>query len=183
MSEAAPTSAAAPAVPASPSAPPKSKLLPILLALNTLLILGVGGAVFFLMKGKPSHSPSGGEQTEPSGPAPGPARAPTVSPSSLPGPTIRLPDFVIRLRNPEQDRFARISFEVEVTEELDKDKITTRMARIRDAYIRYLSDRTVEELRGSEGLERVKSELQEMLIELAPDARVRGLYISDFVVQ
>jgi flagellar FliL protein len=111
------------------------------------------------------------------------APPPPPVPSLLPGPTIRLPDFVIRLRNPEQDRFARISFEVEVTEEIDKDKIVKRQARIRDNFIRFLSDRTVEELRGSEGLERVKSELQEMLIEIAPDGRIRGLYITDFVVQ
>jgi flagellar FliL protein len=57
------------------------------------------------------------------------------------------------------------------------------MPRVRDAFISYLSDRTLEELQGAEGLSRTKDALQSKLRDLIPEARVRRLYISDFVVQ
>jgi flagellar FliL protein len=99
------------------------------------------------------------------------------------GPTLKLPDFVVHLRNPEADRYARISFEVEVLNEADKLAIAPYMPRIRDAFVTYLSDRTIEELGGSEGLGRTKKELLEKLEELVPGRRIRNLYVSDFVVQ
>lgn len=96
---------------------------------------------------------------------------------------VKLPDFVVHLRNPDADRYARMSFEVEVFGESDKDRINASMPRVRDAFISYLSDRTLEDLRGSEGLSRTKDSLQSTLRTLCPDARIRGLYIADFVVQ
>jgi flagellar FliL protein len=96
---------------------------------------------------------------------------------------VKLADFVIHLRNPEVDRYARMSFDVEVMNDSDKERLNANVPRVRDAFISYLSDRTLEELRGSEGLGRAKDALQQRLRELVPEARVRALYISDFVVQ
>lgn len=99
------------------------------------------------------------------------------------GPLVKISDFVIHLRNPEIDRYARLSFDVEVIAESDKDSLNAHMPRVRDAFISYLSDRTLEELQGAEGLGRTKEALQSRLRDLVPEARVRNLYISDFVVQ
>lgn len=96
---------------------------------------------------------------------------------------VRLADFVIHLRNPDADRYARMSFDVEVFGDSDKDRLNASSPRVRDAFIGYLSDRTMEDLRGSEGLTRTKDSLQTLLRQVAPDVRVRALYISDFVVQ
>ena len=96
---------------------------------------------------------------------------------------VKLPDFVIHLRNPDLDRYVRLSFDIEVFADPDKDKLNANLPRVRDAIISYLSDRTLEELRGSEGLGRTKDALQQKLRELVPEARIRALYISDFVVQ
>jgi flagellar FliL protein len=76
-----------------------------------------------------------------------------------------------------------MSFEVEVFADPDKDSLNAHMPRVRDAFISYLSDRTLEELQGAEGLGRTKDALQTKLRDLVPEARVRSLYISDFVVQ
>lgn len=181
MSEAAP--AANNTTPAAPPAggPQKSKLVPILLVTLIVVLLGAVGALSFLVLKSGTHKAAPEEHAE-TAEAKHEAPAP-VAHGALPGPTLRLPEFTVRLRNPEQDRFARMAFEIELTEEIDKDKITKRQARIRDQFIRYLSDRSIEELRGSEALERVKSELHEMLVEIAPDARIRALYLTDFVVQ
>lgn len=104
-------------------------------------------------------------------------------PGSVSGPLVKISDFVVHLRNPEMDRYARMSFDVEVLGESDKDRLNENLPKVRDAFISYLSDRTVEDLRGSEGLGRTKDALQTRLRELVPEARVRALYISDFVVQ
>lgn len=99
------------------------------------------------------------------------------------GPLVKISDFVIHLRNPEIDRYARMSFDVEVIAESDKDALNAHMPRVRDAFISYLSDRTLEEMQGAVGLGRTKDALQTKMRDLVPEARVRNLYISDFVVQ
>ncbi len=172
---AAPTSA--------PSAPPagrSSKIVPAFLVLNSLLLVGVLAVLILepsvLSKGKEADATEAAAQAAA-------AAAPAAVPVDVTGPIVRLPDFVVRLRNPETDRFARMSFEVELRDEQSKSRLADRMPRIRDAFIAYLSDRTLEELRGSEGLARTKSGLTLQLHEQLSPSDVRGLYITDFVVQ
>jgi flagellar FliL protein len=159
-----------------------SKIVPILLGVNMLLVIGVV-ALFFLKGGlgggsHAAEAKAGGEEgakAEEHGEAGGEA--------GLPGPTTKLSDFVVHLRDAEVDRYARISFEVELASEADKAKFDRFTPRIRDGFISYLSDRTLEELRGSEQVKKVKLQLQEQLKELAPGAKVRALYITDLVIQ
>jgi len=176
-----------------PAAPPAKGPATILLAVIALLLVGVLGLVVMMFlnqkkmaanpaaaaaapaaEGKTEGKSEGGEGHE--GAAPGKA-APGA------GPTVRLADFVVHLRNPEADRYARISFEIEVGNDKDKEALTARSAQVRDAFIAYLSDRTVEELRGSAGLATIKAALMKEAMELAPDGHIRSLYITDFVVQ
>ncbi len=153
--------------PATPSS--RSPLLPVLLGLNSLLLIGLLAVV--LLRGGPAPAATSAEAAEVQAPAEGA------------GPTVKLADFVVRLRNPEVDRFARLSFELELANEASRGRLTERMPRVRDAIIAYLSDRTLEELRGSEGLARAKSELLVRLAEVLPPGDVRALWVTDFVVQ
>jgi len=150
-----------------------SKLVPILLVLNSLLVAGLL-AVFLLRDRAPTSSPS------PHAPAAG---EPEKAGAGLPGPTQKLADFVVHLRDPEVDRYARMSFEIEVATEEDRARLASFAPRIRDAFIAYLSDRTVEEMRGSEAIRRAKGVLEGRLAELAPGVAVRALYVTDLVVQ
>ena len=190
-----------------------SKLLPIFVGLNSLLLVGVMGVLVMQMR-KQAHPPehseesaekhdegdsrdeSAPEKKDEKKPEPKEEKAEAKdekkdekkdgaakgSAGGL-GPLVKLSDFVIHLRNPEIDRYARTSFEVEVFADPDKDSLNAHMPRVRDAFISYLSDRTLEELQGAEGLGRTKDALQTKLRDLVPEARVRSLYISDFVVQ
>ena len=203
---------------ATPPPPPKnSKLMPVLVGVNSLLLVGVLGFMGYSMMHKPAvAAPEGedaaaeeakaeGEKAEPKKPekkAEGEKKAEkhgegknegegekkegegksSEPMAGGPGPMVRLADFVIHLRNPELDRYARMSFDVEVIADSDKERLNANIPRVRDAFISYLSDRTLEELRGSEGLGRTKDALQQRLRELVPEARIRALYISDFVV-
>ncbi|MBL8918625.1 MAG: flagellar basal body-associated FliL family protein [Myxococcaceae bacterium] len=175
--------AAAPA-PAAPGAsdleaaglsPKPSKLVPIVLGLNSLLLVGVLAKLFLMptpaaaSHEPPAAAPAGGEH--------GP-----VAPIGM-GPTVKLPEFVVHLRNPEAERYARLSFELEVGVELDKDKLTAHMPKIRELFISYLSDCTMEDLRGSEGIERTKKDLLNKLAQAIPGSPVRGVFVTDIVIQ
>jgi flagellar protein FliL len=157
-----------------------SKVVPILLGVNMLLVVGV--LALFMLKGGGAAGPAaaagghGEARPEAGAPAEG-------GPDAGPGPTTRMADFVIHLRDAEVDRYARISFEAELASELDKARFDRFTPRIRDGFITYLSDRTLEELRGSDQVRKVKAALQEQLKELAPGAKVRNLYVTDLVIQ
>lgn len=155
-----------------------SKLVPIMLVVNSLLVAAVL-AVFFLRGGSQgggagaAKAEAGHEKADGHG-APG---------EGAPGPSQRLADFVIHLRDPETDRYARVSFELEVANEEQRAKLALYTPRIRDAFISYLSDRTLEEMRGSEAISRTKEALEKKLPELAPGVKVRALYVTDLVIQ
>jgi flagellar FliL protein len=186
-----------------PAPKQSSKLVPALIGINTLALVGV--VAFVLMR--PSGSGRSGAAGEGGGKAPGehgeaatpgqgekgaegrdkkgPAKKGHASsaPEDMPGPMLRLPDFVVHLRNSDADRYARMSFEVEVDTDEDKNRLTALMPAIRDNFIAYLSDRTIEELRGSEAISRTKVALTGRLQQVAPTVGVRALYLTDLVIQ
>ncbi|AKU93017.1 flagellar basal body-associated FliL family protein [Vulgatibacter incomptus] len=150
------------------------KLVPALLALNSLLVAGVLAMLLLRPSGsapeaKPEPPPEAAAEGQP---APG-----------TPGPIVRLPDFVIHLRNPEVDRYLRLTVEIELGKETDRELVTTNMPRIRDSFIGYLSDRTLEELRGTEGMNTLRRSLLQLLGEVMPKSSVRAIFLTEFMVQ
>jgi flagellar basal body-associated protein FliL len=176
---------------------PKSgmaKILPIILVVNTLLMTGV---LIFVMK-RPSAQAAGGkehgaekghgesekgegEKGEKGGEHAGGERA--AGDTEGPGPSFKLDNFIVQVRATEGDRYAHMTVEIEVGSELDKKPFESRMPRIRDAVIAYLADRSEDELRGSEGLAQMKEALSKRLDELVPGHRIRGLFITEFIIQ
>lgn len=180
-----------------------SKVMGIMVAVNSVLLVGVLG-LLVMQAMKPAAAVAGdGSEAEPAKPSEAKKEPKGEGKKSEPkkegkgegkkegsgsaggalGPMVKIPEFVVHLRNPEVDRYARLSFDVEVVAESDKEELVAALPKVRDAVIVYLSDRTVEDLRGSDGLARAKDAVQTRLRELVPDARIRALYISDFVVQ
>jgi flagellar FliL protein len=160
-----------------------SKLVLILLGVNMLLVVGV--LTLFLLKG----GLGGGSKGEAGGSAKGEAHEAKgdgghgEGGAEAAGASSKMADFVIHLRDAEVDRYARVTFEVELAGEADKTRFDRYTARVRDGFISYLSDRTLEELRGSEQVRKQKLALQEQLKDLAPGVKVRALYITDLVIQ
>lgn len=173
--------AAAPAAPA----PKTNKILPLIVVLNTLLLAGV---LVFVMK-RPAAQ-AAGEAAKPAASAPAEHGAGGGSGSEHGdkegdqlGPVLRLDNFIVQVRTTEGDRYAHLTIEVELRNELDKKAFETRMPRIRDAVIGYLSDRTEDDLRGSEGLSQLKEALAKKMDEIVPGRRTRGLFITEFIIQ
>ena len=160
-------------------APPKSaKVLPALAVMNTLLIAGV---LAFIMK-------------RPAAPAAAPAAASASASQSevaagqhkgleAPGPTLKLENFIIQLRTTESDRYVRVAFDVELASEQDREGVVARTSQIRDAVISYFADRTLEELRGSDGLDHIKQALLKRLDDVVPGHRLKAVFITEFIVQ
>jgi flagellar FliL protein len=156
--------------------PKPSKLVPIVLGLNSALLVAVLAKLFLM----PAQAPAA-PHDEAAAPAGGEHGA-VVAPIGM-GPTVKLPEFVVHLRNPEAERYARLSFELEVGVETDKDKLTAHMPKIRELFISFLSDCTMEDLRGSEGIDRTKKELLNRLAQAIPGSPVRAVFVTDIVIQ
>jgi flagellar protein FliL len=154
-------------------APTPSKLPTVLGVLNTLLT-AAALAVLVLRPAAAAKPPSEAHAAEDPGGGPAP---------HLAGPTFKMADFVVHLRNTEAERYARLSLELELGAEADRDRLTPFVPRLRDAFVGYFSDRTAEELSGSEALARTKVALLKVCEDLVPGRHIRALYFTDFVVQ
>jgi flagellar protein FliL len=184
-----------------------SKIMPIILVVNTLMITGV---LIFVMK-RPSaqaapagkehgaaaaehgdksehgdkadkHEKSGhGDHVDKEGSSEGHGEGDVDSDG--PGPILKLESFIVQIRAIEGDRYAHLTLEMELGTEADKKPFESRMPRIRDLVIGYMSDRTEDELRGSEGLGQVKEALLKKLDETVSGHRVRALFITEFIIQ
>jgi flagellar FliL protein len=170
----------------------KSKALPILLAINTLLLTGV---LIFVMK-RPAAQAHGGTAAEGKaageGHGEGHGEGKEEKPAGEhggaeegggPGPTIRFDNFTVQLKALDVDRYAHLGLEIEVGDEATKGRVERKVAPIRDLILSYLSDRTPDELRGSEGLKQLKEAMIKNLEELIPGHRIRAVYITDFIIQ
>ncbi|RMG17016.1 MAG: flagellar basal body protein FliL [Deltaproteobacteria bacterium] len=171
------------------------KLVPILLILNMLLVAGVLAALLLGVGGSSAAPPPAAEPEDHGGEgavaeaehgegeAEGEEGATTEQLNAGSGPIVPLEDFVVQLRNPEAARYVRVGFELEVASEKDKAVVEQRRPLIRDIFISYLSDLTVEELKGSDGIARMKEELLRRCDKHLPGRPVRAIYVTDFVVQ
>lgn len=99
-----------------------------------------------------------------------------------PGPLLTLDDFVVRLRNPERERYLRMSMRIELEPDTELDPAAKLTPQVREVVLRHLSDRTFEDLRGARGLEECKAALTERLSPLF-GGTLRAVYITNFVIQ
>jgi flagellar FliL protein len=178
-----------------------SKLIPMILIANTLLMGGVL-AVVLLRKSpavatadaQPAHAAKAGEKGKADGQEaqakPGPAHEEgagegggAAEPVGAPGPILKLENFIIQLRGTDTDRYVRVAFDLELAGEAERSAVQSRMPHVRDAIISYFSDRSLDELRGSEGMERVKTAVLKRLDEIVGAKRVRAVFITELVIQ
>ena len=96
---------------------------------------------------------------------------------------MRFDNFTVQLKSLDTDRYAHLALEIEVADEATKGLVEKKVAPIRDIILSYLSDRTPDELRGSDGLREIKESMVKKLDELIPGHRIRALYITDFIIQ
>jgi flagellar protein FliL len=189
--------------PAAKPAPAPNKLIPMILIANTVL-MGAVLAVVLLRKpstgataappakgatggtsGKVEGKEEGAGHGAPAGhgEAAGHGEGAAADQSGAPGPILKLENFIIQLRGTDTDRYVRVAFDLELVSEADRAAVQARMPHIRDAIISYFSDRSLDELRGSEGMERIKVAVLKKLEEILAAKRVRSVFITELVIQ
>lgn len=171
--------------PPAAAAPARGKILPFLLVVNSLV--AVGALVLVLLRPLPAAAGSttaaaGGAEVE-STEAMAAGGGPAGPGATGAGAEVKLTDLVVRLKNPDADRYVRVSFNLELAPGQNPAAVEKLLPRVRDAFISDLSDRTLEELQGAEALAQLKRALLERVNALLPSGRVRALYITDFIVQ
>lgn len=174
-----------------------NKIMPIILVVNTLMITGV---LIFVMRRPSAQAASTGKEHAAAADEHGEkAEKPEKSEHGSkegkseghgeeaegegPGAILKLESFIVQIRAPDGDRYVHFTLEMELGHESDKKPFEARMPRIRDLVIAYLSDRTEDELRGSEGLAQVKEALLKKLDEIVPGHRVQALFVTEFIIQ
>jgi flagellar FliL protein len=171
------------------AAPPagKSKALPILLVINTLLLTGV---LIFVMKRPAAQAHVAGAEGKAAAEGHGEGKEEKSAgehgaseEGGGPGPSIRFDNFTVQLKSLDVDRYAHLGLEIEVADEATKARVERKVAPVRDLILSYLSDRTPDELRGSDGLKQLKEAMIKNLEELIPGHRIRAVYITDFIIQ
>ena len=93
-----------------------------------------------------------------------------------------LTNIVVRLKDVEREHHARISLSLEFKSAADKAAIEASLPRVREAAIRYASDRRYDEMRGSRGLLDLKKSLNSEAISLY-GGDFTELYVTEFVTQ
>lgn len=193
-------------VPATPVAAGglSGKLVLIVAGLNLLATTGLAAVV--VLRGAPAApvvataaehvaAPTAEHAARPEAETPPPAEAAPTEPAAAGATaatagasststlnTARLEDIVVHLRNPEVDRYARLTIDVEMQNANEVKALQDNVPRVRDAVIMALSEHTFEELRGSEGLARMKGWLRDAIDDVVP-GRVTNVYVSTFLVQ
>lgn len=181
---------------ADPKGGGNSKLLIVVVLFNTVV---AGGALASsLLRSHPAPAPAPAKSHEGEAEAAAPAEgehgaAPEGEAASAPEggakadgagrPVARIDNLVVRLRNPEADRFARITIDVELGRAADLGAFQSGLPRVRDATITAISDYTAEQLAGSTGMSKLKADLMKRINEVMPGGKVTAVYLSDFVVQ
>lgn len=99
-----------------------------------------------------------------------------------PGIVQEMANIVVRLKDVEREHHARISLSLEFKSVTDKAAIEASLPRVREATIRYASDRRYDEMRGSRGLLDLKKFLNKEVRSLY-GADFTELYVTEFVTQ
>ena len=173
-----------------------NKLMPLILIVNTVLM----GAVLAIVLLRKPPAPAGAASADLHGEAEKGksedgekgkegekghegAKEGKVEGPGAPGPILKLENFIIQLRGSDSDRYVRVAFDLELGSEGDRVLVQARMSQIRDSIISYFSDRSLDELRGSEGIDRIKSAVSKRLDEILVTKPVRAVFVTELVIQ
>src|SRR6266404_4176382 len=166
------TDESAPAAEAPAKSGGMNKVLPLILIINTALTVGV---LIFVMKKPAGHAEvaeAKDKEHEKSEHGAAEEKCGHGKDEGAVGPTVRFDNFTVQLKSTDVERYAHMSLELELADEAAKAIVEKRTAPIRDAVLGYLTDRTAEELRGSDGLRDMKTALLKRLEEIVPGKRI-----------
>lgn len=166
-----------PAEGAGEESPQKSKL-PLILAGVGILVAGGGGGAFWYIKHAKHGEDAAVEQKKKE------AAAQKFDPKTVA--YFDLPELFVNLRTSKgKVNFLKLNISLELKDKADEEKIKPFKTRIVDTFQLYLRELDVEDLKGSAGLFRMRTELLDRVNELvAPmDLKVNDVMYTNILVQ
>lgn len=173
MSEEAKEAPEVPAEGAAEAAPPPKKGPPIMIIIIVVVVLilgGVAGFLFLTSKGKQLIGLENKEE-----------------------PTEVLPDNIIYFAVPEimvnlipngkKTPFLRLSLKFEMPDEESTKKIEILMPRVTDLFQTYLRQLRMDDLQGSEGIQRLKEELLKRVNAVIKPIEIRAVLLENMLLQ
>lgn len=100
-----------------------------------------------------------------------------------PGVTVDLGEFVTNLADPSGRRLVKARFVLEVVDEKAKAVLEENLDRARSAVLGILRSKSVADLHGGEGHQRLEQEVRDRVNDAITDAKIRAVYATDLVVQ
>lgn len=135
----------------------------ILILLAVLLVAGgAAGGAFWMVRRKPAVVQAAPEGT---------------------GPLYTIGELVTNLNEPNRRAYIQVEVAVEVQDQKVRKELETRAAQVKNEVLVILRARSMEHVQGAEGMRRLAEDLQARLNSLLPDAGVRKVYFTEFVVQ
>ena len=130
---------------------------------------GGAGAYFFLLKPKDA----GHEKV---------AEAPPLTPPEVAFSDV--PDILVNIQSSDgTPAYLKLSLSLEMDNELEKTGMTALMPRLVDQFQSYLRELRVEDLKGSEGVLRLKEELLRRVNASAAPYKVRDVLLKQMIIQ
>jgi flagellar protein FliL len=150
----------------SAEAPKKKSLAPLLIILVLLVAGGGGAAWFFLHKGKTAEA------------------APEVNTPEF---VVHLDTFTVNLADAEEGHFLRITIDLGLGHPpkgaAERNYGDFPVARARDAILSVLTVGKADALLTPDGKTQLKHDLMQALQDKVPEADVRNVYFTEFIVQ
>lgn len=138
----------------------------LLIALVLVLALGAGAAGgYFFMKGRGAAE----------------AKAPVEKAKKGQGAGFKVGELTTNLAG--GGRYIQVEVEVRVKDEKAAKEMEHHSALVRDTMLAVLRSKTIRDVDGREGMERLRQELQARLNEALEEPLAEGVYFSKFIVQ
>ena len=146
--------------------PKKSKLKLIIIA-SIVLLIGAGGFFGYKMFNKHSEVKAATQKN---------AKVSIICP---------MKSFVVNLLDKRGvgRRYLKVTIEIEVGKETDKQLIESNDPQLRDTILLLLSNQTLSEINTMEGKLALKQELLSRMVQILGEGVVRRIYFTEFVVQ
>lgn len=165
----------------------RKKNVPLLLAVVGAVVLGAGGGAFvagpMLMGKKGTPAAAGAEGHAGKGGAKDGEHGAEGGEAGVPKPVYQIDNLVLNPAGTEGTRFLMVTVAVGAKDEETMAVMKERDLELRDAALRVLGTKTVQELADVSRRDSIKSELLKVLSGQLPPKSVREVFLPQFVIQ
>ena len=156
--------------------PKKSKTMLIIILFIAGLVIGIGGAVGFLMFRNVDVEEKGQAQQEQQ------QDQKAVKPSEL-GPVMALDPFIVNLLGSGGRNYLKIEIGLELSAKEVELEVSNKMPQIKDAILLLLSTKTFDDIGSSHGKVMLKNQILQRLNSFLATGTIKHVYFTSFVVQ